>query len=162
MLHDYKRLIWSYDLALLIARCERQIDCDEAIAAATEFGLVPVLGKALAEVREQWGVSLPRVELRLRDLHTTWKERTIFDLMSNGTGLPGELSLRGARKKLAYSMHVIFPSPEYLRKRYQLRQRGLLPLCYLWRVGKSVCLISRVGFYTIRAAFRSRLLRSNM
>jgi transposase len=159
MLHDFKRLIWSYDLALLIARRRQHIDCDEAIAAATKFGLVPILANTLAEVREYWGVALPTLELRLHDLHTTWKERTIVALMSNGIGLPGELSLRGTRKKLAYSLRVLFPSPEYLRKRYQLRRPGLLPLCYLWRVGKSAGLISRVGLYTIGAAFRSRAPR---
>src|SRR5581483_1982598 len=53
--HDYRRLIWSYDIARLLTRYASQIDWHEAVEAAAAFGLSPVLGEALREVCGQWG-----------------------------------------------------------------------------------------------------------
>jgi len=35
---------------------------------------------------------------------------------------------------------------------FQIRHRGWLPLCYVWRAGKSVCLMARAAWLISRAA----------
>lgn len=166
VLHQYRRLIWSYDLALLMARRAREIDWDEAFEAAAPFGLLPVLGQALAEVCEQWGISNPTAEACLGDRRTPWKDRLMFAALTmpadGETGLPSGLSAHGMRKKLAFGLRVLFPSPGYMRTRFQLRHRGWLPLCYLWRAGKGVRLMARAGLFITRAVIRSRRPRRAM
>lgn len=160
MLHQYRRLIWSYDLALLIARYEREIDWDEVVEAATSFGLSQVVCDALSEVRELWGVTAPEAEGRLRAVQTAWKDRLMFAalaLPSGGEiGLVSGLSMQGFRKKLAFGLRHVFPSAGYMRARFQIRSRALLPLCYLWRAVRGGWLIGRGSLLLLRAAISSR------
>ncbi len=160
MLHQYRRLIWSYDLALLIGRFESSIDWEEVIEAAASFGLSQVVSEALAEVRERWGVSVPYAERRLRAAQTAWKDRVMFAalaLPSGGEiGFVSGLSMQGIRKKLAFGLRLVFPSPGYMRTRFQIRSRPSLLFCYLWRAARSGWLIGRGSLLLLRAAISSR------
>ncbi|HJQ22590.1 MAG TPA: nucleotidyltransferase family protein [Blastocatellia bacterium] len=164
--HHYRRLIWSYDIARLMTHDASQIDWDEAVEAAAAFGLSPVLGEALREVCEQWGVFMPAtVEARLRAVESSWKDQLMFfmsSLDSSETGLPHGLSAHGLRKKAAYSLRVLFPSRDYMRARFHVRHGGWLPLCYAWRAGKAVLLAARAAWSLTRAALRARRLRQAM
>jgi putative nucleotidyltransferase-like protein len=164
MLHGYRRLIWSYDIAQLIARCSNALDWDEIIEAAEEFGLSQLLLKSLTETRERWRVSAPAtVYARLAAAHTPLKGRMTFGAANSVSGGPLDLinglSLIGARRRLNYWMRLAFPNVSYMRARFQIRNSALLPLSYLWRVGRAFCLISRAGLSISREAILSRLFR---
>jgi hypothetical protein len=164
MLHNYRRLIWSYDIALLIKRCGEQIDWDRVVEAASEFGLSAILADGLSEVREQWGVSIPAsVDARLRGVATTARQRIILAATS---GMPGSdagllygAGFLGARRKMAYWLRVTFPSAGYIRTRFQVRNDALIPLCYLLRLTRGAYLCGRAGFFMTRASISSRLFR---
>jgi hypothetical protein len=161
MLHNYRRLIWSYDLALLVARCFRQIDWEDVIKAAAEFGLSQALYEALSEVRERWGVRIPLAAYeRLRTVRTPWKGRVVFaatdELSDAELDMLKGLGLKGARRKSAYWLSVIFPSPGYMRTRYRINNRGWMPLYYLRRVGKAAHLIARTSLFITRKTILSR------
>jgi len=42
-------------------------------------------------------------------------------------------SMHGWRPRLAYASTHLFPSPAYMRARYHIRHRALLPLAYPYR-----------------------------
>ena len=155
MMHSYRRLIWSYDLALLIARRHEHIDWEDITGSAAEFGLSQVLYEALSEVRKRWGIQVPVDSYeRLRTIQMPWRGRMIFaaaNKLSDAEldALKG-LGLKGARRKSAYWLRVMFPSSGYMRTRYQINNRGLMPLYYLRRAGKAAHLIARAGFFVTR------------
>jgi len=61
---QYRRLIWSYDLALLLMRCNEQIDWGRAPRKRQPFGLSACFA-SLTEVREQWHCDSATVADRL-------------------------------------------------------------------------------------------------
>ncbi|HKP88147.1 MAG TPA: nucleotidyltransferase family protein [Blastocatellia bacterium] len=164
MLHGYRRLIWSYDIARLIRRCAGQIDWDEIVRASETFGLSQLLSKSLLEVREHWGVRVPApVYERLGAAHTPLKGRVVFGASEAVSGGPLELinglGLIGARRKMAYWKSIVFPSASYMRGRFQIRNRAFVLPWYLWRAGRAVFLMSRAGLSISREAILSRLFR---
>jgi hypothetical protein len=164
MLHNYRRLIWSYDIALLIERRGEQIEWERVVEAATDFGLSAILADALSEVREQWGVSIPAsVDVRLRGVATTARQRIILAATSSMPGSDAGLlygaGFLGARRKMAYWWRVTFPSAGYIRMRFQVRNDALIPFCYLLRLTKGAYLFGRAGILLTRASISSRLFR---
>jgi hypothetical protein len=164
MLHNYRRLIWSHDIALLIKRCGEQIDWDRVVEAAGEFRLSAVLADALYEVREQWGVPVPAsVDDRLRGVGATARQRIILAATSRMPGSDAGLlygaGFLGARRKMAYWLRVTFPSAGYMRTRFQVRNDALIPFCYLLRLTKGAYLCGRAGYFMTRASISSRLFR---
>jgi hypothetical protein len=164
MMHSYQRLIWSYDLALLVSRCYGQIDWEDIIESAEEFGLSQVLYEVLSEVRERWGIRVPVAYYeRLRTTQMPWRGRMIFAATNRLSDaeldvLKG-LGLKGARRKSAYWLRVMFPSRGYMQTRYQINNRGLMPLYYLRRAGKAAHLIARAGFFVTRKTILSKHAR---
>ena len=161
MMHSYRRLIWSYDMALLIARCYRQIDWEDLIESAAEFGLSQVLYEALSEVRERWGVRVPVAYYeRLRTIQMPWRGRVIYaatnKLSDAELDVLKGLGLKGARRKSAYWLRVMFPSRGYMKTRYGINNRGLMPLYYLRRAGKAAHLLARASFFVTRNAILPR------
>ena len=160
-LHQYRRLIWSYDIARLIVCSAHQIDVDETIEAAAEFGLVAPLRNALAEVGEHWGTSIPQLAERLGAIRTSWKDRAVHAISrapaDGGICLPGGLNLRGVRKKLAYALRVLFPTPAYMRAQLPIRNRRMLVSGYLRRIGRAGWLIARMGTTLVLLAGKATL-----
>lgn len=164
MMHSYRRLIWSYDLALLVARYARQIDWEDLIESAAGFGLSQVLYEALSEVRERWNVDVPVASYeRLRTIQMPWRGRMIFAAANKLSDAEMDvlkgLGLKGAGRKSAYWLRVMFPSRGYMQTRYQINNRGLMPLYYLRRAGKAAHLIARAGFFVTQKTILSRLAR---
>ncbi|MGA9773949.1 MAG: nucleotidyltransferase family protein [Blastocatellia bacterium] len=161
MMHSYRRLIWSYDMALLVARCYGEIDWEDLIESATEFGLSQVLYEALSEVRQRWGVSVPVASCaRLRTIQMPWRGRMILaatkKLSDAELDVLKGLGLKGARRRSAYWLRVMFPSQGYMQTRYKINNRGLMPLYYLRRAGKAAHLIARASFFVTRNAILPR------
>lgn len=164
MMHSYRRLIWSYDMALLVARCAQQIDWEDIIESAAEFGLSQVLYEALSEVRERWRVAIPLASYeRLRTIQMPWRGRMIFAAANKLSDAEMDvlkgLGLKGTGRKSAYWLRVMFPSRGYMQARYRINNRGLMPLYYLRRAGKAAHLIARAGFFVTQKTILSKLAR---
>lgn len=164
MLHNFRRLIWSHDLALLIERRGDEIDWDDAAAAAAEFGVSALLADALFEVRGQWGVPIPAgVEARLRACAPTARQRIILAatgaFSGSDAGLLYGAGFLSARRSMTYWLRVTFPSAGYMRMRFRVRNDALIPLCYLLRLARGAYLCARAGFFLTRASLSSKLSR---
>ena len=164
MLHNFRRLIWSYDLALLIGRGGEQIDWEDAFEASAEFGLSAILADALSEVRQYWGVSIPAgVEARLRGVATTAGQRILLAATSavpgSDAGMLYGAGFVGAQRKMTYLLRVTFPSAGYMRTRFRVRNDAFIPFCYLLRLTRGAYLCARAGFLLTRASVSSRLFR---
>ena len=152
--HRAERLIWSYDLALLLARYRVQMNWEEIIEAVRRFGLIQPFQMALSRVRETWGVSMPdKFSSRLDTIKPSLEQRIAFAMMTARWGqvrviLDG-LSMPGVRKKLGVWLHHIFPSIKFMRERYRIRDSRWVPLFYLWRICDGLFRFARSAISTV-------------
>lgn len=152
--HGGARLLWSYDLALLLARDREQLDWAETLAALRTFGLGRTIRAALAQVHESWEVAPPEaVSRELGELAPTSGERIVFTIATadhaDARVLLDLLCLPGLRAKWRFGLRYLFPSVEYMRVRYQIGDTRWLPLFYFWRVGKGMRHLARSVFSII-------------
>jgi hypothetical protein len=146
--HGGQRLIWLYDVALLLSRCRDEIAWEELVQAAQEFGLAQPLRMTLMQVREVWGVAVPaEAKRRLDKVRPTLRERSVFAVTTARWPelrlLVDGLSLSGLRSKLAFWRRQIFPDASYMKARYEIGDLRLLPFFYLWRAARGVYAITR-------------------
>lgn len=125
--HRAERLIWSYDLARLIAREREVLDWEAVADAAARFGLTQALGVALARTAQTWGVCAPSaVVSRLNAARPQWRDRAAYALMTAPRGqarfLLDTLSLPDAKCRAQFLWYHLFPSGAYLRERYPARR----------------------------------------
>jgi hypothetical protein len=127
---DSPRLIWLYDMQLLLQRMQEQ-EIDEFVELTRSRALGDVTCRALTEVSRHFddktalnimtrlghGEGLPMPE-----------ESRLALLMSNIHSFP-TLSA-----KYKYLLALAFPSQEYIRNQYQPRSRLLIPWYYLYRI----------------------------
>ena len=138
--HQMRGLLWSCDVALLLALHADELDWDEIINAARQFQVLPALNAVLAHVDDVWGVTAPsplRAQLaesanglagRIAVIVST-AERTEALILREG------LSYRSWRHRASYFFHFFFPSPVYMRTRYRISHSALIPFFYLVRLG---------------------------
>ncbi len=143
-----ERLIWLYDLALLLARYGQQIQWDEVTEAARQFGLSQALHTTLARVNDRWGISVPaHASARLNALRPDRTERVLFALITaqhnDAQAIVNGLSMPGVRAKLGFWLRYLWPSPTYMRERYGIRDARLTPFYYVWRIGRGFYLMMR-------------------
>jgi hypothetical protein len=159
--HRADRLLWSFDLALLLTRWGGDLDWGEVAQAARAFGLVPALQTTLASVRGAWGVAVPaQAEALLAAARPGRAERLLLAVMSarrrEARILSDGLSLPGVRAKLGYWLELLFPSPAYMRQRYRIAHGAFLPFYYIGRLAKGAFALARslvaVGLGALRAA----------
>lgn len=139
-LHHYEgRLIWSYDLALLLHRYSAAIDWHGLLAAAEQFGLAQPLFYALRQVVEFWQAPLPpALQSWMLTRRARPQERLAFAVARarerQARGLWDGLRLPGARAKARFFARHLFPSREFMRLRYGTQHAYLVPLYYGWRL----------------------------
>lgn len=137
--HWSDRLLWAFDLALLLAQHSGTLDWDEAVEAARRFGLAQAMQTSLAVVAEWWGVAPPPAALaRLKAARPGVAERWLLRVMTarrrEARILSDGLSLPGTRAKLGYWLGLVFPSQAYMRQRYGVKHGALLPAYYAARL----------------------------
>ncbi|MBI2952679.1 MAG: nucleotidyltransferase family protein [Chloroflexi bacterium] len=130
------RLLWSYDVALLLARYGAQMSWNEVIEMATKFRLGLVLRAGLLEVGSRWGVHAPAdVMASLGAMRPTAAERAVFRVASARhrelQRLANVLCLPGPGTKLASGLRVIFPRLADVQTRRGVANAWLIPWCYL-------------------------------
>ncbi len=137
--HRAERLIWSYDLALLLARERARINWDDVLDAAERFGLIPPLQLAAARVSATWGVSMPPdVSARMTEFPSKWQDRAAFAMMTARRGearfLLDAFSQPNGSLSARFWLYHLFPSREYMQERYCIRDERWLPFFYVRRL----------------------------
>lgn len=141
---DEERLIWLYDVHLLIdAMDERQTRW--FMQRADEVRLVGVCRDAIARAAEYFGcrnaaiavwlqAPAPAAESALRMLK---QPRRGGRLLSQLHGLPGW------RVRLRFMWQNVFPSKGYMLRRYRIDKRWKLPVFYIRRIAMALPKLSR-------------------
>jgi hypothetical protein len=145
------RLIWLYDLALLLTTAREQADWTAAAEYVQRAGLVHPVVSILDQVQRIWGIEPPPAWPRVfRHYQSRPLERLAFALTAanhnEARGLADALSTPGARNKLRFVWHHLVPDAAYMQRRYRLTADAWLPWYYARRLVES-------GFKFARSAW---------
>lgn len=150
--HRGDPLIWSYDLARLLARDGATINWDGILDAAERFGLIPPLRLAFERTAQAWGIAIPpKVSGRMNGFRVGGRDRLAFTMMNarrdEARFLLDAFSQPTIARMARFWMQHLFPAPKYMRERYMIRDERWLPLFYVWRLveGSSKILRSAVS-----------------
>ena len=140
---DHLRLIWLYDIALLLTQRGAEIDWRAADAFARVARLARPLRFVLEQTRAWWGIALPpETENLFRAPAFDVQERLAYALttaqFTEARVLMDVLYLAGARAKWEFARGYLFPESAYMRTRYAIQNDVWLPLYYVWRMLASV------------------------
>lgn len=132
------RLLWHYDIHLLISRWSSEIDWDELLDRAQAFHWQAALQAALLETRTRFDTPLPgRVletlvksqDSRSPHFGECKEERVQTEVARTWT----ELKALDWPTRLRLAWSIACPTPAYLRWRYDPKPSWLWPLCYVYR-----------------------------
>ena len=134
------RMIWFYDLHLLISR--RRIRWAELLERAKSLQWEPALGAALARSRALFETELPAG--LVEELEVPPEERRAREVRRRGDPdrsraqiVWSELRSVGVRRGLLWAVGILFPRPEYMKWRYPEAGR-LWPANYPLRWARAV------------------------
>lgn len=127
------RLIWLYDLHLLLTQHGDRINWSETIAQALHLRWTDALHTALRATQAYFGTSLPSDLLPMLQSAIDRPEVEFAQRKASAPPSPtiGEwlkLQALEPRARLQFIASLLFPSPQYIRWRYQ--PRSAWPLCY--------------------------------
>jgi len=133
-------LLWRHDVAEVIGFYSDRIDWQELLLQAQVCDLVLPLQNVLTELAADWGVNIPSgVLARLQALPVSPKEAEVFGRLTSPQRPVAQrfwadlANMPGWPARLRYAWINLFPSAAYMRRRYGLRHRILLPLYYPYR-----------------------------
>lgn len=136
---DRLRLIWLYDIALLLQTRAGDIRWQDAASFAQTAHLARPVRYVLDQTHAWWGTVLPpETDKRFRANPFDANERIMYALTTadiTHARVAGDmLNTSGARQKFNFTRHYMFPDRLYMRTRYGIRRDTLLPLYYAWRL----------------------------
>lgn len=131
------RLIWHYDLHLLLKRHASSLDWPELIDQARRLGWAQALYQALLETRTLFSSPIPATVLDMLSASMPPQTSTA-SVTPSLSGRQANWTRRALaelpwRARLRQAWGLLFPAPAYLRWRYQPRPAWLWPLWYLIR-----------------------------
>jgi hypothetical protein len=132
------RLLWFYDIDLLVTLYGDRIDWDELLHRARELRWNLTLLTALTTTGERFGTAYPRgfLEAIAENANETASrvERFKPDLTyPRGSRIWHQMMCLAWRGRLSFAWNHFFPSRAYVRSRYPIRPRWLWPICYPYR-----------------------------
>ncbi len=151
--HQWSRLLWECDLALVLAR--EPLNWDRVLALTQTNQLTLAVRETLRRVSEHFTLGVPReVWTHLdssaitRAERQTWYVRTSGSQRSAGRAFWFDLqAVSGVRARAVFAWSHLFPSLSYMQRRYALSHRAQLPLAYVrrwWRGVRSLGARGRV------------------
>lgn len=132
------RLIWYYDLYLLLQRFCAQIDWRELFSRARQFGWQPGLSRVLKGLASCFAINLPDLlpgELQpvLMEILSEPNYQPTAQAATRWQGVNKKLNAYGWRIRVQWILWLLCPNPAYLRWRYRLRNAWLIPFYYPYR-----------------------------
>jgi len=130
------------DLAALIYHAGDALSWGKVIQQAVDWQLVLPLQRALLRLEELWPNTAPAlVGQEIEGLQPTSTEKQIHRWVVERKQNPTSDALlfvattEGIRRKIRLFLELAFPSPAYMRQRYDLPATRLWPLAYFQRIG---------------------------
>ena len=138
--HTGEELLWLHDIARVVCVEADKIDWELLLARAQAYQLVLPLRQVLTRLSDEWGAPIPAaVCARLRALQPSKDEARTFQWRTPARRSVAQRfwadvrSMPGWRRRLHFTWTLLFPSPAYMRERYQVTHPVLLPLYYPYR-----------------------------
>lgn len=134
--HDDPRLVWLWDIRLLLEAMSAEDVNEFGRLAARDLASASACGRSLAVARDLCGAPIPPVLLPLLDASSVATPAAFLWSGSRKrvTYLMGELRAMPAGRRLRALREHVFPSLSSMRERYPSAPRALLPLLYPWRL----------------------------
>jgi hypothetical protein len=132
------RLIWWYDLYLLLNNLGEHIEWDALLLRASQAGWAETLQQSLSGVEERFGYDLPAGFLRRLQQQAAAQPGQAGSMVGSssdrrpGLGVKAWTALSWS-DRLRMAWGLLFPRPAYLRWRYHPRPGWLWPLWYVRR-----------------------------
>jgi hypothetical protein len=138
--HGGTRLLWYYDLHLLVSRYRDQMDWEEILRWARQFRWTAPLHAALKGVRDRFQTPLPDGFLDDLAKEPDPQAQSLLKHLSEsarprGERIWNEMMRLSWRARLCFAWNHFFPSRAYVSWRYKPRPDWLWPLCYPYRWG---------------------------
>ncbi len=155
--YDDPRLLWLYDLHLLIENLsDREREMFFALSKEKHAG--PLCARGLQLARDWFGTNISDVvldNLQQGDEQALARVSNFSKKPSLGKMICLDLkALKGIRKKTAYLYEHLFPAPEYIRAKYELSFIWQVPFFYGIRWIGGLMKVLRAGFISCHK-FRS-------
>jgi len=146
------RMLWYYDLHLMLTRWAGAIRWEELPQIAGRLGWADALALGLQEAQAYFATPLPPGLLESLAPYSDPAARRIIDLRASAGDERQVATLVASQvydlpTRLRLAVALAFPSPEYMRWRYQPSPEWVWPAYYLVRAWKML----QYGFMNVRA-----------
>jgi Uncharacterised nucleotidyltransferase len=137
--HQGNGLLWWNDIAEVLSVESRAIDWREVFARSCAYQLLLPMREALTHLAAEWAAPIPAEVLRqFAEARPSTAEADVFARLSGAESAGQRFwsDLRGMgswRRGLHYARTNLLPSVAYMRRRYGIRHRWLVPLYYPYR-----------------------------
>jgi hypothetical protein len=135
-----ERLLWFYDLYLLVGKMEQDVNWKELLAKAKEYNWIASLYSTLSRVRILFDVQVPifvcadlSQELGQCTRPVRLIRRKSSSLQTSATYKLDRLLTLDLIDGLKYAIATVLPSPAYMRWRYRPKPGWFWPLYYPYR-----------------------------
>jgi hypothetical protein len=132
--------LWLYDVAALIWCDAERLDWEEVLIRARSYDLVLSLQRVVPRAVEKWNAPVPVAVLeRIHTLRPSREEaRVVARLTARRRPVAQRFvadlaSITGWRARVRYWRNNMIPSAAYMRERYAIPRRLLVPLYYPYR-----------------------------
>lgn len=133
---DQAPFLWLYELDRLLREKQANRDWDQFVRVAHSMGQGPLVAQALSKVIEHCDTPLPPSLLAQLALSPHPSSLPTIGLLLTRGQVNGReefaalWALRSQRSKLRYVLGLLFPSPEFMFRRYRLSSYYMLMLYY--------------------------------
>jgi hypothetical protein len=139
--HKSEGLLWSHDIALLVAHYRESFNWDQVFATARNWHLGHVLQTVIRETEQRWSIQLiPEAWLSEGQFESNFSGRLLSLAYTakyvDAHRFLGVVSIPGTRAKLVHLWRILFPSRMYMQTRYQIKHVYWIPLFYVARLLK--------------------------
>jgi len=137
---DQIPLLWFYELDRLLREKEGDMDWDQFVRVAHTMQQGRLVAQALSKVIEHCGTPVPPSLYALLASSSHPSSLPAIDLLLTNGQVNGReefaalWALQGLRLKFRYILGLLFPSPEFMLRRYRLSSHSSLMLYYPLRV----------------------------
>lgn len=134
---DDARLIWLYDLHLIITQCP-DLDWAQVLEKSREFHWAPAVHSVLGELGRTFFTAIPAWILDACAQEDDPETRVLVQRMavsghSRISGALAHFAFLSWAARFQWLAAVIFPDPAYMRWRYRPKPSWLWPVCYAVR-----------------------------
>jgi hypothetical protein len=134
----WSKLIWLYDIHLLLTHHADDIDYDDLLTQARSLRWSAALHMALEQTQRCFGSPLPHgllaaLKAQCDPQAVRLVQQKASPTSSRTRNMLRELVLMSWQERISFMSAIIFPDPRYMRYRYNPDPPWLLPLSYPYR-----------------------------